>query len=156
MRTLLVALLVVQPCLALAQPTSSPTSQSALLSLPKGTRLKTPQGTFHGYSLPEMKVILKIEASYRSWGAQLPKYRRKISNYKKLEEAQDKQAKLLENQVSILQKEHVRLTKKWTEENRLRHLCENKPNFGSWVSWSIAATMAATAAVLAGILISKD
>jgi hypothetical protein len=157
---LLAALLVSQPCVALAQPTSAPTSaptsRPALLKLPKGTRLKTPQGTFQGYSLAEFKVVLKIEADYRSWGKQIPILEKLVKDSEQLAENRHKQVKLLQNQVVTLKTDRARITKKWTEENRLRHICENKPAFGSWISWGIAAAATATAAVLAGILIAKD
>jgi hypothetical protein len=156
----LAALLASQPFVALSQPsgapTSQPTSAPVLLKLPVGTRLATPKGTFQGYTLPEMKIILRIEADYRAWGHQIPEYEKIVKDYKLLSDNQDKQVKLLKNQVVVLKKDHVRLTKKWTEENKLRHLCENKPNFGSWIAWSVAAAMAATAAVLAGVVIAKD
>ena len=157
---LLVGLLASQPALVLAQPTSppssAPASQPGLLSLPKGRQLTTPQGILRGYTLAEFKVLLKIEASYRSWGLQLPTYRKMVSDFKQLTENQVKQVKLLQNQMLTLKTDRSRLSKKWTEENRLRHLAENRPNFGSWLSWGVAAAMAATAAVLAGILIARD
>ena len=100
--------------------------------------------------------MLKIEASYRSWGLQLPPLKRMVSNLKLLADNNLKQVKLLQNQVVTLKADRDRLSVKWTEDNRLRHLCENKPAFGSWIAWSTAAAMAAIAAVLAGILIAKE
>jgi hypothetical protein len=152
-----VALLAASP--AIAQSTSAPTPQPVVekeLKFPKGKRLKTSQGTFQGYTLEEMKVLLKIDAEYRLCFGQTPIYIKLINDYKELNENKAKQLKLLKNQIQILNQDRDRITKKWTEENRLRHECENKPNFGSWLSWGIAAATTATAAVLAGILVARD
>lgn len=156
---LLLASLTLGP-VALAQPTSQPTaapaSQPVLLKLPKGERLKTPQGTRQGYSLEEMKVLLHIYVDYRSWGLQVPKLKFQIDRYGKITLNQSKQLKLQAEQIKILHDERKLLTDKWSKENEKRHLCENKPAFGSWIAWGTAGVMAVVAAVLAGILIVKS
>jgi hypothetical protein len=152
-----IVMLVSHP--VMAQPTSAPTSQSVsekLLKFPAGKRLKTSQGTFQGYSLEEMKVLLKIDAEYRLCFEQTPIYDKLVNDYKELNENKAKQLILLKSQIQILNQDRDRITKKWTEENRLRHECENKPSFWSWVSWGVAAAATATAAILAGILVARD
>lgn len=140
---------------ALGQPVSPPASQPVLLELPKGERFKTPQGERQGYSLEEMKVILHIHADYRSWGQQIPKLKLQVESYSSLTENQSKQLTLQAEQIKVLQGERTLLTEKWSKENEARHLCENKPAFGSWVAWSIAGVMTVVAAVLTGVLIYK-
>lgn len=155
---LLLASLTLGP-VALAQPTSQPTaapaSQPVLRELPKGERLKTPQGERQGYSLEEMKVLLHIYADYRSWGLQVPQLKLQVDRYGKITLNQSNQLKLQEEQIKILHGERRLLTDKWSKENEKRHLCENKPAFGSWIAWGTAGVMAVVAAVLAGILIVK-
>jgi hypothetical protein len=150
----LVVSLVLGP-VALGQPVSPPASQPVLLELPKGERLKTPQGERQGYSLEEMKVILHIYVDYRSWGQQMPKLKLQVESYSSLTENQSKQLTLQAEQIKMLQGERTLLTEKWSKENEARHLCENKPAFGSWVAWSIAGVMTVVAAVLTGVLIYK-
>lgn len=160
MRALLVALLISQPCLVWAEPTSVPASQpdeETVHAFPKGKRLKIKQGTFQAYSLDEMKTLLKIDAEYRSCCLnQIPIYVKLVNDYKGLSDNKGKQLILLKNQVSILLQDRIRITAKWKEENKLRHECENKTKFGSWIAWSVAAAATATVAVLAGILVAKD
>jgi len=155
MRILIPLFLMLGP-VASAQPVSPPTSQPVLLELPKGERLKTPQGERQGYSLEEMKVILHIFVDYRSWGQQMPKLKFQVENYSSLTENQSKQLILQANQLKLLQSERTLLTEKWSKENEARHLCENKPAFGSWIAWGIAGVATVAAGVLAGVLIYKS
>lgn len=150
----LVVSLVLGP-VALGQPASPPASQPVLLELPKGERLRTPQGTFQGYSLEELKVILHIHADYRSWGQQMPRLRLQVEDQGNLINNQSKQLTLQAEQIKLLEGERKLLTEKWSKENEARHLCENKPAFGSWVAWGIAGVMTVVAAVLTGVVIYK-
>lgn len=155
---LLAALLFSQPVLAKtasSRPTGVLTASVPLLELPEGKRLKTPQGTFQGYNLQEFKIILRIEADYKSWGIQLPEYR-KINKYLQQEvKNRDEQIMLMQTQMGVMSEDRERLFKKWKEENLKRHLAENKPEFGSWIAWGAAGVMTAVAAVLAGVLIAR-
>jgi hypothetical protein len=154
--SLFLALVLMSPQAAADSPTSSPISKPAILSLPAGNRLVLPQGTFHGYSLDEMKIVLKIEASYRALAGQVIEYDKLVKNITELSNNRAKQIELLKNQVEIVKKDRDRITAKWTEDNRLRHECENKPAFGSWVSWGVAAAATAVAVVLTGVLLARD
>ena len=155
-----VALLAVHGGVARAQPTSAPTSQPAasptILPLPGGTRLTVPQGTFQGYNLSEFKTLLRIHADYQSWGQQLPLLKKNIKQYQELAGNLANQLKLQEKESIILKKERERLFKKWKEDNRLRHLAENKPSFMLWFGWGSAAVMGTVATVLAVVLAVKE
>lgn len=48
--------------------------------------------------------------------------------------------------------ENDRLFGLWKDENKKRHLAENKPHWGSWMGWTVAGV---STAVLAGFII-KD
>lgn len=153
-----VASLVVGPY-AIAQPTSAPTSiptsQPVLKELPDGSRIKTKDGTFQGYSLEEMKVILHIHADYRVWGKQIPLLKKQVGDLTILSMNQSHQINLSAVEAGVLRLERDTLFKKWKEENLKRHLAENKPAFGSWIAWGCVAVATTVAAVLAGILIAK-
>lgn len=116
--------------------------------LPAGTRLQTPQGTFQGYSLEEMKILLKMDVDLESCDFQFPELRNLLSATEQLVKANEAIIKSKDVQIDILKKEQSRLTEKWSQENKLRHECENKPRFGSWVAWAIAAVSASTAIAL--------
>jgi hypothetical protein len=159
MRTSLVAFLVaILACgpVAFAQPASAPSSQSTLLELPKGKTFQKGSESLRGYTLEEFKVVLKIHTDYKSWGKQVFKYKKLVNDLTELGQTYSKQLILRAKQLATANKDRVRLTEKWREENRLRHLAENRPMIGSWVAWAAAAGFAALSAVLAGVLIAKD
>ena len=124
--------------------------------LPAGQRLTTPQGTFQGFTLEDFKVLLKMDVDLESFSQQIPKYIKLQENLTKLNANLNKQLEVVNLNVKILQDERVRLTKKWIEENKLRHLAENKPSIMTWLGWGAAAVMGIVATVLAVILTVKD
>lgn len=144
---LLMAILACQPLLA---------ETRERYRLPAGQRLTTPQGTFQGYTLEEFKLLLTMDVDLENFSQQIFKYIKLQENLTKLNANFSKRLDLKDKTIKVLQDERLRLTKKWTEENRLRHLAENKPSWTSWLAWGAAATMTAITAVLVGILIVKD
>lgn len=153
MRIILVVLLVLQLALpAWAQPT--PTTQPVLLELPMGRPVQTPQGRLQGFNLDEFKLILHIHTDYRAWGKQVPLLLLQTKDLTDLVENHKLQIKLLQEQKITIQGEVDRLTKKWSDENKKRLECENKPALGSWIAWGAAALLAISTAVLAGVVIS--
>jgi hypothetical protein len=144
---LLVAVLASQPLVAGARDR---------YRLPAGQRLTTAQGTFQSFTLEDFKVLLKMDVDLESFSLQIPKYLKVQEDLTKLSVNLGKQLKLKDKTITVLQGERARLTKKWTEENRLRHLAENKVSWTSWFAWGAAGVMTVVAAVLAGILFVKD
>ena len=128
---------------------------SELPAFPTGKVFVINNERFKGYSLEEIKKLLLIDNSARSFEIQLFKYRKLLSDYDILTNTLTIKSKLQENDIVLLKKNADRLTKKWTEENRLRHLAENKPNFGNWIAWSCAGVTTATALILGTVLIAK-
>jgi hypothetical protein len=142
----LAVLLASQPAWVLARET---------YRLPEGMRLTVQQGTFQAYSLEEFKLLLKMDVDLESFTKQIPKYIKLQENLTKLNVNINKQLELAQNTIKVLYGERDRLTKKWTEENRLRHLAENKPSIMTWLGWGSAAAMGIVATVLAVILVVK-
>lgn len=124
--------------------------------LPPGRRLVAPEGTFQAYSLAEFKLLLKMDVDLESFNKQIPKHIKLQEDSTKLIFNHRKQLELKDLSIKLLQDERLRLTEKWTEENRLRHLAENKPSWTTWFAWGAAGIMTVVAAVLAGILVAKD
>ncbi len=147
MAGLLVALLASQPLIAGAR---------TRYRLPGGVRLTTPQGTFQGFTLEDFKVLLKMDVDLESYSQQIPKYIKLQENLTKLNVNFNKQLETSTLTVSILQAERGRMLKKWTEENRLRHLAENKVPWTTWLAWGSAAVATLVATVLAVILLVKE
>jgi hypothetical protein len=144
---ILVALLASSPALGQARP---------LYKLPAGVRLQTPQGTFQGYSLEEMKTLLKMDVDLESFETQLPKIKSALESAEKAIQAQEIMLKSKDAQIDLLKQDQTRLTEKWSQENKLRHECENKPKFGSWIAWGTAAVLGATALALGITLVVKE
>lgn len=145
----LVGILACGPALA------KPASQPAVLELPKGTRVKIGVLSYQGFRLEEFKVILKINESYKSWAAQIPMFQKRTKHLEDLSKNQSQQLWLQGETIRVLEAERRFLTDKWTKENKLRHIAENRPRFGNWLAWGSAAVAAAVAAVLGGILIAE-
>ena len=124
--------------------------------LPAGSYVKVGENKLRAYTLEEFKIILHIHADYLAWHGQVPKLKLQVTKLEKLNQNRNSQIQLIEKNVKILEGEQDRLTKKWEEDNRLRHLCENKPAFGSWFAWGSAGAAGLVATVLAVILIAKD
>ncbi len=154
--TALATLLLLQPVLAASQPTSgptsAPTSQPSTIPFPPGTRLTLRQGTLQGFNLAEFKMLLRIHADYRALWTQVPLLRKSTKQYQALAGNLSKQLKLQGEESNLLRAERTRLAKKWQEENRLRHLAENKPSIMTWLGWGSAAVMGIVATVLAIVL----
>ena len=124
--------------------------------LPPGKRLTVQSETFQGYSLEEFKLLLKMDVDLESFSKQVPKYIKLQEDLTKLNVNLNERLELAQSVITILHGERDRLTKKWTEENRLRHLAENKPSILSWLGWGAAAVMGIVATVLAVILVVKS
>jgi hypothetical protein len=144
---LLVALVLAQPALVLARDR---------YRLPEGKRLKIEQRTYQGYTLEEMKVLLKMDVDLEMYSKEIPKFREIIADKTELASELRKIIDAKDEQIRIVSTDKDRLFTKWAEENRKRHLAENKPNWGSWLGWTAAAAMTIVSVTLAVTLIVKE
>lgn len=126
-----------------------------LLELPKGTHLVVDGMGYRAYTFQDLKLIAHIYADYRSWGQQIPDLNRQIELYTELSINQYRQISSLSADQEVMRKENKRLLDKWETENKLRHEAENRPWWGNWAAWGVAAVATATVAVLTGVLIAK-
>ena len=125
-------------------------------TLPVGSSVKVGGRDLRAYTLEEFKIILHIYADYQAWHREVPLLQEQVSKLEELTQNQNQQLQLADKNIKILEGERDRLTKKWAEENKLRHECENKPAFGTWIAWGSAGALGLVATVLAVILIAKD
>jgi hypothetical protein len=107
--------------------------------LPKGKRLLVKGKTYQGYTLEEMKILLKMDLDLHVLDLELPKLKEIISKKDNIIKSKDKIISSKDIQIDLITKDRDRITGKWKEDNRLRHECEQKPRFGSWVAWTVAA-----------------
>ena len=145
------AITIVVSYIVLAILCGSPLAQT----LPEGRRLTVTSGTYQAYTLEEMKILFKMEVQLQSSTKEIPKLELIIEDLKQIRTSQDKILAEKDSQISLLKTDNARLTEKWSKENELRHVCENKPQFGSWLAWSIAA-VATSAAVTLGFVMAFD
>lgn len=136
--------------------TLGPAWAEPLRTLPAGSYVKANGKELRAYTLEEFKIVLHIYADYKVWYGQIPKLQDQVSKLEELVQNHKQQLELVDKNVKVLEGERDRLTKKWAEENKLRHECENKPAFGSWFAWGSAGALGLVATVLAVILIAKD
>jgi hypothetical protein len=142
----LVLILAMAPSLGMARTS---------YKLPPGARLQIAQGTVQSYSLEEMKILLKMDVDLEAYEKEIPKYKKSLEDYGKIVESMSIMLKSKDVQIDTLTKERVRITEKWSQENKLRHECENSPRIGSWVAWSIAGVATVTAICL-GVILAVD
>lgn len=145
---ILISLLIVPPALSLAHP--------PLFRLPEGKRVEVSGEILQGYTLSEMKILLKMDVDLESFSEQLPKIKAALDAAEKALKAKDVMLESKDKQISLLVQDRDRITEKWSQENKLRHECENKPKFGSWIAWGIAAVLGATAIALGITLVVKE
>lgn len=124
--------------------------------LPKGSYVSVGEKKLRAYTLEEFKIVLHIYADYKAWHVQVPKLKDQVLKLTELSQNRERQLKLADANIKILEGERKLLTEKWEKENKLRHECENKPAFGSWIAWSTAGAMGLVATVLAVVLIVRD
>ena len=152
MRRAVLLILLVQLAVG---PAWAQTSQPVLHKLPVGKSLQLKSETLRVYTLEEFKVILQIYNDYKKFYSEKEQLRAANTHLLSIESEQVKSMKSKDKVISIQELELGRLTKKWTEENRLRHVAENKPKFGSWIAWGTAGAMAIVAGVLVGLFITE-
>jgi len=124
--------------------------------LPPGTRLQTPKGTFQGYTLEEMKIILKIDTDLEFADNLILKYKDTFSLLEQQIASQKKMLSSKDVQIDLSEKDRKRLTEKWSKENEDRLKCENAPKVGNWLAWGIAIALGTLSLSLGITLIVKE
>ena len=145
---LIISLFFVTPLKAEVQTSSS--------RLPIGTRINTGDEIYQGYTLEEMKILLKMETDLRTYEDERPKLLKLVTQNAIIIGSLQEQLSSRGHEINLLEHERQRLTKKWTITNKKLHECENKPPYGSWIAWGIAATSVITATVFGVVLFTQD
>ena len=140
-------------CLLTTTVNADPVSIYALKQsvLPDGER----RGGQMCYTLEGFKSLLLIDTALTLCKEeltiikfQLHQYDRMLMDMESVSEIQDK---VIDAQTVELQ----RMYKDWKEENRLRHLAENRPQWGSWAGWVVAGVASLVAAGAVGYAAHK-
>jgi hypothetical protein len=130
-----------------------PTTSKA--ALPQGTQVKIHDIEYRAFSLEEYKQILILEAKFNALKVDLDYARELAALDDQLIGVLRDKVDSLKRSNTILIKERDRLSVKWKEENRLRHIAENKVPWVSWVGWSVAAAATVASAVLIVVLATR-
>lgn len=120
--------------------------------LPSGRRCMIDGESFQCFSLSEYIQLLEMDVDLQFYDAAYPIAERMIATLEGINTQLTISLDATAAQVDILSAERTRLIAKWTEENRLRLEAENKPLFGSWLAWGVAAAEAAVIVFLSVIL----
>ena len=124
-----------------------------LYRLPKGKSLTTSEGEFKGYTLEEFKVLLGMDADLKVLETNVPIIADSLMQYVKVTANLRKQLVVKDNIIGLQDKEIDRVTDKWVDDNRLRHVAENEVDWWTITAWGSAGAFAILSAVLAGVLI---
>lgn len=54
----------------------------------------------------------------------------------------------LQYRLDLYREDRARIFAMWTEENRMRHELEERPDAGSWIAWAVAGVSLAAAVIL--------
>jgi len=118
--------------------------------LPAGRRCIVSGVPFQCFTLDEYKELLymDIDLSYtlQMYALSLQRANKYERVFQLMLAAYDEH----DRQIEILQQERTRLFDRWSEENRLRLEAENRPMFGSWIAWGLAAV---EGAIIGGMLL---
>lgn len=124
------------------------TSKTAFADLPQEKRVNV-GGEIHAcYDLPQYKELLKLDLDFQVVVNEKLILEKRLDNSLKQTELYKAAAEKQKETVDLYFAENERLYGLWKEENKKRHIAENKPMWGSWLSWGIAgAAMVATASM---------
>jgi hypothetical protein len=125
-------------------------------TLPQGIQIKSQNIEYKAFSLEEYKQILVLEAKFNALKVDLD-YARELAalDDQLIGALRDKIDSLKRTNV-ILVKDRDRLAVKWKDENRLRHLAENKVPWSTWAAWGVAGVATTAVAVLVVVLVVRD
>ena len=136
---------MILPITAVAQPEH----------IPVGDRETVGGESLQCYDFENYKKLLIFDAAFEGClrTNELLVERHKLE--KQRSTAFEKIIALQQKSMIIIEKDNDRLFKDWKEENKKRHLAENRPMLGSYIAWSTAGAFAVATAVLSVIVIVK-
>lgn len=134
----------------------SQTIQAKPGEFPLGKRVKIEGAELKCYTIPEYKKLMGLYVDLNTCTAKEVLLKQKIANLEKQAAIYNEIADLHLSSIKILTEENKRLFGLWKEENKKRHIAENKPQFGSWLSWGSAGVLAAASAVLLTVILLDD
>ncbi len=121
--------------------------------LPPSTKYSINNEVQACFNLENYKKLLQLAVDL---GAELQKtdlLSRKVVEQETIITSQKKIIINKDNVIILYKKDQERLFNLWSEENRKRHLAENRPAYGSWVSWGLAGGFAVSTVVLGAIVL---
>ena len=124
--------------------------------LPKGALLPYENQKYMCYDLEQFKMLLHMDNDFRSAVESLSVTKSKVYDLSNANLAFKKALSISDQQIELMRAENKRLSILWTEENRLRHIAENKPSFGGWVPWSLTGVLGVlSVGLIVGIVASN-
>lgn len=127
-------------------------------NIPKGEakEVGNPPVRFQCYDLDSYKSLLKFDVEHTACLQTVDAKEKQRQNLMLQIGDLEEVLKAQSASIDVLKKDNNRLYGMWEEENRKRHLAENKPAYGSWLAWGTAGVFVVATAVLAGVVIAKD
>lgn len=150
--------LMFAPMAAYAQPPvdQPETTHVQRYHLPDGMRWNIHGETYQCFDLDEYRALLRMDQDLRAAEILIPNLEARVTSYGNAAQQLQIALDLANEEIEVFQRERVRLTEQWTEENRLRLEAENRPIIGDWFGWGFAAVEAIALAILAGVIATHD
>lgn len=128
-------------------------SSAAAEPLPQGRRVEVGREMLHCFNFDEYKSLVVMNRELEAVSAEMVLDKeRKVLLSKEIDLLKGIQ-KVQVAQVKLFSDENERLFQLWKEENRKRHVAENKPAWGSYLAWSLAGVFAVSTATLVGVAV---
>lgn len=124
--------------------------------IPAGERAATEAGTRQCYDLAGYKTLLKFDVDYGTCLRVRDQLDEKAKLYEESAAALQKAVRVHEDSIALMQKDRDHWFDKWKDENKKRHLAENKPALGSYLAWGTAGVFAVATAVLVTVVFVDD
>ena len=107
------------------------------------------------YDLEGFKLLLKLETSHSALVKMNDLFALKVQEQDLAAEKLNQAFAAEKAANETLKGENRRLFDLWTEENRKRHLAENRPQMIPWLAWGVAGAALVAAGVLGIVVIAK-
>lgn len=127
--------------ISLASVTLAQDATYTVYRLPEGRLISDAAGeTYMGYSLPQFKELLHIDADLRRADEDLKLADDKLITLEEAFKVQKSITKATEEQFKVSEQEKQRLYDEWKAENKKRHIAEKSNSVGllTYAGWTLA------------------
>lgn len=148
------SMLYVLGAMLIASSTASASAQSSA-RFPEYRYITEGEEIYGAFDLGGFKELLRIDADLMLAEAELENTKERLEHLSEALRHYREVVEISNSSLTSLQDYTQTLFAKWEEENKKRHLAENKPNTLALVSWPIAVALAIVVAVETVVILGR-